>query len=114
MSKKEELIKKYAIELKEKCGITPDMGLLEQVVIWCGPSIYNRDASTVSGNSPSELATVKNSFLKGKLGLEESNELDAAIQQSIDRYGRSNPMKYRAVLYYLLAVKFKRQAMAAA
>ena len=48
MSKKDELIKKYATELKEKCGITPDMGLLQQVTTWCGPSIYNRDASTVS------------------------------------------------------------------
>ena len=114
MSKKDELIKKYATELKEKCGITPDMGLLQQVTTWCGPSIYNRDASTVSGNSPSEIATVKNSFLIGKLGLTDSPELDSAIQKSIDRYGRSNPMKYRAVLYYLLAIHFKKEAMAVA
>jgi len=114
MNKKEELIRKYAIELKEKCGITPDMDLLNQVTTWCGPSIYNRDSSTVSGHSVSELATVKNSFLIGKLGLEKGPALDEALQQAIDRYGRSNPMKYRAVLYYLLTVHFKKEAMAVA
>ena len=114
MSKKEELIQKYAVELQEKCGITPNMDLLAQVTTWCGPSIYNRDSSTVSGQSASELATVKNSFLIGKLGLPKGPELDEAIAQSINIYGRSNPMKYRAVLYYLLTIYFKKEALAVA
>ena len=45
MSKRDDLIVKYAADLKEKCGVTPDMDLLTKVVIGCGPSIYNPDAS---------------------------------------------------------------------
>ena len=51
MSKRDELIAKYAADLKEKCGVTADMDLLTKVTIGCGPSIYNADSSTVSGSS---------------------------------------------------------------
>ena len=50
MSKRDELIVKYAADLKDKCGVTADMDLLTKVVIGCGPSIYNADAATVSGS----------------------------------------------------------------
>jgi len=45
MSKRDELIAKYADDLKNKCGIKPDMDLLTKVTIGCGPSIYNKDAA---------------------------------------------------------------------
>lgn len=63
MSKRDELIAKYAADLKDKCGVNADMDLLTKVTIGCGPSIYNADASTVSGSDASELETVKNNFL---------------------------------------------------
>ena len=63
MSKRDELIAKYAADLKDKCGMKPDMDLLTKVTIGCGPSIYNADAATVSGSDASELATVKKNFL---------------------------------------------------
>ena len=63
MSKRDDLIAKYATDLKDKCGVTPDMDLLTKVTIGCGPSIYNADASTVSGTDEAELATVKKQFL---------------------------------------------------
>ena len=50
MSKRDELIAKYAADLKDKCGVTAYMDLLTKVTIGCGPSIYNADASTVSGS----------------------------------------------------------------
>jgi hypothetical protein len=111
MSKRDELIVKYAADLKEKCGVTPDMDLLTKVTIGCGPSIYNADASTVAGSDPSELATVKNNFLVKKLGLKDGPELDKAIDAVMDQYGKSNRNKYRAVVYYLLAVHFKKQSV---
>jgi hypothetical protein len=46
MSKRDELIEKYAADLKDKCGVTPDMDLLTKVTIGCGPSIYNADANS--------------------------------------------------------------------
>jgi len=60
MSAREDLIVKYAADLKDKCGVTPDMDLLTKVTIGCGPSIYNKDSSTVAGSQQSELDTVKN------------------------------------------------------
>ena len=59
MGKRDDLIAKYADDLKNKCGISPEMDLLTKVTIGCGPSIYNADASTVAGSQESELETVK-------------------------------------------------------
>jgi hypothetical protein len=109
MGKRDDLIALYASDLKEKCGMTPDMDLLKKVTIGCGPSIYNADASTVAGSQKSELETVKNSFLIKKLGLKDGPELDAAIAEVIEIYGKSNRNKYRAVIYYMLTKKFGKE-----
>ncbi|WP_445731072.1 DUF2853 family protein [Mariniflexile sp.] len=111
MSKRDELIAKYAADLKEKCGVTADMDLLTKVTIGCGPSIYNADSATVSGTDESELATVKNNFLIKKLGLKDSADLDKGIAAVIDQYGKSNRNKYRAVVYYLLTKHFKKESV---
>ncbi|MBJ7879943.1 DUF2853 family protein [Gelidibacter salicanalis] len=111
MSKRDELITKYAADLKEKCGVNADMDLLTKVVIGCGPSIYNADAATVSGSDAAELATVKNNFLIKKLGLKDGEELDKGIDSVIETYGKSNRNKYRAVVYYLLTKHFKKEAV---
>lgn len=111
MSKRDELIEKYAADLKEKCGVTPDMDFLKKVTIGCGPSIYNKDSSTVSATDPKELETVKNNFLIKKLGLEDSPELDTAINAVVEQYGKSERNKYRAVVYYLLAKHFKKEGV---
>lgn len=111
MSKRDELIVKYAEDLKDKCKVTPDMDFLRKVTIGCGPSIYNADASTVAGSDQSELDTVKNNFLIKKLGLENTPELDKAIDAVMEQYGRSNRNKYRAVVYYLLAKHFKKESV---
>lgn len=111
MSKRDELITKYAADLKEKCGVNADMDLLTKVVIGCGPSIYNADAATVSGSDAAELATVKNNFLIKKLGLKDGEDLDKGIDAVIETYGKSNRNKYRAVVYYLLTTHFKKEAV---
>ena len=111
MSKRDDLIAKYADDLKNKCGMTPDMGLLTKVTIGCGPSIYNADASTVSGSDQNELDTVKNNFLIKKLGLGDGPALDSAIASVIDTYGRSNRNKYRAVVYYMLTKHFSKESV---
>ena len=108
MSKREELIAKYASDLEGKCDMKPDMKLLTAVTIGCGPSIYNKDASTVSAGDPAELERVKKNFLIKKLGLSDSPKLDEGIQAVIDIYGRSNRNKYRAVVYYLLVKHFRK------
>ena len=63
MGKRDDLIAQYADDLKNKCGMTPDMDLLTKVTIGCGPAIYDADASTVAASQAGELETVKNNFL---------------------------------------------------
>lgn len=111
MSAREELIKKYAEDLKEKCGVTPNMDLLTKVTIGCGPSIYNPDASTVAATQQSELDTVKKNFLIKKLGLVNTPALDKAIAEVLEKYGKSNKHKYRAVVYYLLTLHFQKESV---
>lgn len=110
MSKRDELIAKYAADLKDKCGVNADMDLLTKVTIGCGPSIYNADSATVSSSDESELATVKNNFLIKKLGLKDSADLDKGIASVMDTYGQSNRNKYRAVVYYLLVKHFGKES----
>ena len=109
MGKRDDLIARYAEDLKSKCGVTPDMALLTKVTIGCGPSIYDADASTIASSQPGELETVKKNFLMKKLGLKDSPELTEAIDSVIETYGRSERNKYRAVVYYLLVKHFGKE-----
>lgn len=111
MGKRDDLIAKYADDLKNKCGMTPDMALLEKVTIACGPAIYNADASTVAATQESELETVKNNFLIKKLGLADGPALMDAINAVIETYGKSERNKYRAVVYYMLVKHFGKEAV---
>ncbi len=111
MSKRDDLIAKYADDLQTKCKVKPDMDLLKQVTIACGPSIYNRDAATVSGSSAGELETVRNNFVMKKLGITDAEKAMAGVNAAIETYGKSNRTKYRAVLYYLLTTHFGKESV---
>ena len=111
MGRRDELIAKYADDLKNKCGMNPDMALLTKVTIGCGPSIYNAVASTVAGSQPDEIETVKNNFLIKKLGLSDGPALDEAIDAVINTYGKSERNKYRAVVYYMLTKHFGKESV---
>jgi hypothetical protein len=111
MSKRDDLIAKYAEDLKTKCKMTPDMALLTKVTIGCGPAIYNADSATVAGTDASELETVKTNFLMKKLGLPDSPKLMEAIEAAIATYGKSERNKYRAVIYYMLVKHFGKEAV---
>ncbi len=111
MSKRDELIEKYAADIKDKFGQTPDMDLLTKVTVGLGPAIYNLDASKVSGSDDKELETVKKNFLMKKLGMADSPQLMEAINSVIDSYGRSEKNKHRAVIYYQLAKHFGKESI---
>ena len=84
MSKRDDLIAIYAKDLREKCGLEPDMALLTRVVIGLGPVIYNSDSSTVAGSDPSELATIRKNFLMKKLGLPDGPDLTAGLEKAVE------------------------------
>ncbi|MEQ8368530.1 MAG: DUF2853 family protein [Roseicyclus sp.] len=111
MGKRDDLIAQYADDLRNKCGMEPDMALLTKVTIGCGPSIYDADASTVAASQPGELETVKQNFLMKKLGLADSADLDAAIASVVETYGKSERNKYRAVVYYMLTKHFGKESV---
>ena len=111
MGKRDDLIAQYADDLKNKCGMTPDMDLLTKVTIGCGPAIYNADASTVAAGQAHELETVKDNFLMKKLGLTDGPELMDAINKVVEVYGKSERNKYRAVVYYMLTKHFGKEAV---
>lgn len=111
MSKRDDLIAKYASDLTTKCNMKPDMDLLTKITVGCGPSIYNADAATVSGTDQSELDTVKKNFLVKKLGLADNAKLDEALAKVMEIYGKSNRNKYRPVVYYMLTKHFGKEAV---
>jgi len=110
MGKRDELIAKYADDLKNKCKMTPDMALLTKVTIGCGPSIYDADASTVAASDRDELERIKANFLVKKLGLKDGPALMDGINAAAETYGKSERNKLRAVFYYLLVKHFGREA----
>lgn len=111
MGKRDELIEKYTADIKEKFGESPNVDLLTKITIGLGPSIYNMDASKVSGTDDKELETVKKNFLIKKLGLKDSPQLLEAIKTVTDRYGPSVKNKHRAVVYYMLTKHFKKESV---
>ena len=111
MGKRDDLVARYADDLRNKCGMELDMELLTKVTIGCGPTIYDADAATVAAGQPHELETVKNNFLIKKLGLADSPALMEAIQNVMETYGMSEPNKYRAVVYYMLTRYFGKDSV---
>lgn len=110
MGRRDDLILKYAEDIRSKLGEEPDMDLLTKVTIGCGPSIYNADAETVAGSDEAEMDRIRQGYLVRKLGLEDGPQLTEAINAVIDAYGRSNRSKYRAVVYYMLCRRLGREA----
>lgn len=111
MSKRDDLIAKYAADIKDKFGESPNMDLLTKVTVGLGPSIYNIDASKVSGSDEKELETVKNNYLIKKLGMSDSPKLMEGIGKVMDKYGSANRNKHRAVVYYMLCKHFNKESV---
>lgn len=111
MGKRDDLIERYADDLRTKCGMEPDMDLLRKVTIGCGPAIYDADASVVAAGDTAELETIKKNFLMKKLSLPDGESLMGGIQSVLTTYGRSERTKYRAVVYYMLVKQFGKESV---
>jgi len=111
MSKKEEKIAHYQ-KASADLGLGLDNDFIAKVTDGLGPSIYNKDAETVSCSDSSELDRVRENFLKKKLGLTDDDAaLDGAIKEVCEKMGSSNRNKYRALFYALLAKKFGKESV---
>jgi len=110
MGKLDDKVDFYEDYMKTKLNMrSVDRDLLKAVAKACGPAIYKNDASKVSSSSEDELNTVKQKFCIKKLGCEDNKKLDKAIDFVIDKFGKSSRSKHRAVFYYLLTKKLKKE-----
>lgn len=109
MSKFDEKILFYK-EAMDKMGLSYEDELFDKVTRGLGPSIFKRDAASVSTSDPAELETVKQNFLIKKLGLEDGEHLDNAITVVGEKMGRTNRVKYRAIFYYLLVKELGQES----
>jgi hypothetical protein len=110
MSKLDDKVALYTKSAND-LGLGLDEDFIAKVAKGLGPSIYNKDAETVSCSDSSETDRVKSNFLIKKLGLEDSDELDAAIKEVCEKMGSSNRNKYRVLFYALLAKKFNKESI---
>jgi len=112
MPKLDEYIVKYEEALLTKAKVkSVDSKLLYAVTKACGPSIYRRDASTVSFSDKKEIERVKKSFLIKRLGLKDGQYLDTGINAVAQQIGIRNRNKYRAMFYYLLVEHFNARSV---
>ena len=92
----------------EKCGVSVDQAALEGIMKTYKLAVSNADARYVACSNADELKTVRENFLKKKLGLTSSDKaLDDAVSEVCDRM-KDERMKHRVPFYYLLANKFGR------
>jgi hypothetical protein len=95
-----EDIKKYASTVNEEA--------VAGIVRHCGIALRNRDSSLVAGTDPEELKRVRESWLKKKLALTESDaDLDKAIHEVMQKM-KADRAKGRVTVYYLLAEHFNK------
>ena len=96
-----EDVKKYAKKINEDA--------VAGIVKHCGIALRSKDASMVSCSQKPELDRVRDSFLKKKLELTDSDDkLDRAIDDVCEKMGRSNKNKSRVTFYYLLAENYSK------
>lgn len=95
-------VKKY-VQNADELAIT---GIIKH----CGIALQNRDSSFVSCTDKSERDRVRDSFLKKKLALGESDaDLDKAVMDVCEKM-HADRDKSRVAFYYLLAEKYGKLA----
>lgn len=105
MSEYEEGVKKYVS--------SPNSDAVQGIVKHLGIALKSKDASLVSCSSKDELARVRDSWCKKKLGLTMSDdELDKGIKEVCETM-KADQRKHRVTFYYLLADKYDKLSMLA-
>jgi hypothetical protein len=113
MATKVQAIEVYTKALT-KLGVDPiNDALLEKIVLSLGLAAYQMDSDSalVSGNDKTEKMLVVDKLLIKKFGMEPDPKLLDLVDAAIETYGKSNPRKFRVVLYYLLATELKMESV---
>lgn len=95
-------IAKYVDDIKKYTASVNEAGVAA-IVKHLGIALHNRDSSLVSSTDPAEMARVRDSWCKKKLGVSESDaEIDAACKAVVAKM-KADRTKERVTVYYLLA-----------
>lgn len=88
----------------------PNTAAVDGIVKHLGIALKSKDASLVSCSSKDELARVRDSWCKKKLGLTMSDaDLDKGIKEICEQM-KADQRKHRVTFYYLLAEKYGKLA----
>ncbi len=97
----------YVDKVKKYCP-TCNEAAVGGIVKHLGIALRSKDASLVSCSSKDELARVRDSWCKKKLGLTQSDAaLDKVIKEVCEAM-KADQRKDRVTFYYLLAEKFDK------
>jgi outer membrane protein OmpA-like peptidoglycan-associated protein len=89
-----------------KYAANADENVVQAIVRYCGIALQSRDGQLVAMSDKKERDTVRENYLKKKLGLTHTDaELDDAIL-SVGEVMKADRTKNRVTVYYLLAEKF--------
>jgi len=95
----------YATDVRKYTSNINDAAV-KGIVKHCGIALQSKDASLVSASDPTELARVRDSFLKKKLGLTDPDaKLDESIKWAMEKM-KDDRTKSRVTVYYILAEKW--------
>ena len=83
---------------------------IKGIIMHCGIALKSKDASFVACADKAERDRVRDSFLKKKLGLKDSDaDLDKSIKDLCEKM-KADRDKSRVTFYYLLAEKYGKLA----
>ena len=92
--------KKYVDDVCQYAGDQVDLEVIHALYGSLASVLGNQDSANVAFSDESELQTVKQNFLKDKLGV-EGDEADAALEKVGEMMSGDNS-KNRLTVYYLL------------
>jgi len=93
----------YFKNITEKYDAKADESVVKAITSYLGASLSNRDAKYVSCTDETERHTVRDAFLKKKLGLKDENDVLDEKVNAVCAEMKPQRMKDRVTFYYLLA-----------
>lgn len=106
MGRLEEIVARAAHDLREGCGVVPDMALLSRVTAGCGPSVFDPAMALIDIHDARAIERLRRNFLIRKLGLTEGPDLREAIAAAVALWSGPPDGMPRVVLCYLLVLQF--------
>ena len=93
----------YLENIRERYDADADEAVVMKLTKYLGASLSNRDAKYVACGDEEERSTVRDAFLKKKLGLKDDNDVLDAKVLAVCTEMKPQRMKDRVSFYYLLA-----------